>query len=79
VINEDAVLGLPGANQNDEGVRAGERSRGGAKSSGGVPYGVGIDDEGRRGLQIPAINFAGLAASRAGGGKGDGAGVLGFL
>jgi hypothetical protein len=41
------------------------------KSGGGVPYGVRIDDEGRRGLQTLAINFAGLAASRAGGEKGD--------
>jgi hypothetical protein len=31
VIDEDAILGLPGANQNDEEVRAGERSQGGAE------------------------------------------------
>jgi hypothetical protein len=49
------------------------------KSGGGVPYGVGINDEGRRGLQTPAINFAGLAVSRAGGGKGDGVGECGLL
>jgi hypothetical protein len=74
VIDEDAVLGLPGANQNDEEVRAGEKSRGGPSSGAGAPCVAGIDDARRQCCSSPAMNCDGLAALSEGKGKGEGGG-----